>query len=113
MNQDFSPTFATNAAIHAFAISFVVWSAAKCLSNPNHRSQVAAIGMLAIGVLPWFSAAFVPYSTKSVPEFSSVIETPSMEEQTTVWRDTPRPSTGVQFESRESISGTSGNFALS
>jgi beta-lactamase regulating signal transducer with metallopeptidase domain len=113
MNQDFSPTFATNVAIHAFAISLVVWSAAKCLSNPNHRSQVAAIGMLAIGVLPWFCAAFVPYSTKSVPEFSSVIETPSTDEGPTVWRDTPRPSSGVQFESGESISGIYGNFALS
>lgn len=88
MNPDATQTFAINVAIHASALSFVVWSAAKCFSNPHNRARIAALGILAIGIMPWVSATFIPKSTGLATIPIRVVETPVTVETQTLRIDT-------------------------
>jgi beta-lactamase regulating signal transducer with metallopeptidase domain len=52
--------FLANFALHAIILSVIAVGLVRCFSNPATRSLAALIGMLAVAILPWFSALAVP-----------------------------------------------------
>jgi beta-lactamase regulating signal transducer with metallopeptidase domain len=109
MNPDPTQTFVINVAIHASALSVAVWSAAKCFSNPHTRSRVAALGLLAIGIMPWVSATFVPKSTDLATIPIRVVEAPATVKTQTVGVATVPPQAEAQ---PKPVTPKSSNLAL-
>jgi beta-lactamase regulating signal transducer with metallopeptidase domain len=109
MNPDPTQTFAINVAIHVSALSLAVWSAAKCFSNPHTRSRVAALGLLAIGTMPWVSATFVPKSTDLATIPIRVVEAPATVKTQTVGVATVPPQAEAQ---PKPVTPKSSNLAL-
>ncbi|MGC4015606.1 MAG: M56 family metallopeptidase [Luteolibacter sp.] len=61
-----------NLVLHSIAFALVAWIAVRCLRHPRLRAAAALTGLLAAGILPWFSAIRLPEK-----EMPAALQTPA------------------------------------
>ena len=58
-------TYLANLALHAFILALLAAGLTRCFRNPAARSLAALMGLMAVAVIPWFSALAVPARANS------------------------------------------------
>lgn len=66
MNTADLQTYGANVLLHSILLSLAAFAVTACFKNPHARSLSAALGLLALSIIPWITALQVPARTSAV-----------------------------------------------
>lgn len=122
MNTTDLHAYVVNLLLHSALLSLVALAVASCFNNPHARSMSAALGLIALSVIPWISALQVPTENAVVaipiaPKSNSkplpaLIITPPETGTVSVRETNPTPTAPPEFELPDPWTLLAGIWAL-